>query len=123
QPADVWRRLSPQLQAQICEELTVIIQEVMYDYIRTHHPSASDPQGYHLYTAVQPRLVKKLESVLKTIGDYLNKTRSLVYISLPEALLLNVHLRRTDRGREAYGLEDPAGVYHGLSRRRTLAAQ
>ncbi len=53
-PRDVWSHLSPQLQAQIRAELTAVIQEVIYDYIGTYHPPASDSQGYHLYTAVQP---------------------------------------------------------------------
>lgn len=43
-----------------------------------------------------PRLVKKLESVLKTTGYNLNKTSPSSCISLPEALILNLDVSRTD---------------------------
>src|SRR5262245_30542842 len=47
-----------------------------------------------------PRLVKKLESALKTTGYHLHKTRSLACLSLPEVLILNLDVSRTDRGHE-----------------------
>src|SRR5262245_23688282 len=69
------------------------------------------------------RLVKKLESALKTTGHHPNKTRFSSCLSLPKARRFSLELSRSERRREAYGLEDPAGVYHRISRRRTLAAQ
>jgi hypothetical protein len=48
EPAALWSRLSPRLQAQIHEELTAILQEVIYEQLRTHHAPPSDPQGHHL---------------------------------------------------------------------------
>jgi len=42
QPANVWRRLSPQLQAQIQADLTTIIQEVI-DIMRNNLLSCSQP--------------------------------------------------------------------------------
>jgi hypothetical protein len=38
-PTAVWQRFFPQLQAHIRAELTTIIQEVIYEYVRAHHPA------------------------------------------------------------------------------------
>jgi hypothetical protein len=38
QPTVLWRRLPAQLQAQICDEVITIIEEVIHDYSRTPPP-------------------------------------------------------------------------------------
>ena len=38
QPTALWQRLPAQLQAQIYAEVITIIEEVIHDYSRTHHP-------------------------------------------------------------------------------------
>src|SRR5260370_40150661 len=51
-PSQIWKRLSPELQRRISDELSSILQEVLYEHIRTGEPSASATQGTHLHPTV-----------------------------------------------------------------------
>src|SRR5260370_19325026 len=51
-PSQIWKRLSPELQRRITDELSSILQEVLYEQIRTGEPSASATQGTHLHPTV-----------------------------------------------------------------------
>src|SRR6266487_1893848 len=54
QPSQIWKRLSPELQRRISDELSSILQEVLYEHIRTGEPSASAAQGTYLHPTVNP---------------------------------------------------------------------
>lgn len=53
-PHEVWHGLSPQLPAQILDELTAIFQEVSYEYLRTDHAPPSAAHSHQLSSAVEP---------------------------------------------------------------------
>ena len=52
-PEQVWGRLPPDLQAHITLELLTILQEALYDHIRTHHAEPPESQGLDLYSPVE----------------------------------------------------------------------
>ena len=60
QPIDIWRQFTPEQKERVRNELSAIGQEVIYDYIRTHHNRSPDAQGDHLCAPVDSRMVKKL---------------------------------------------------------------
>jgi hypothetical protein len=54
QPNEIWQRLSPELQRQISDELSTILQEVLYEQIRTGESPAPRAQGTHLHPTIDP---------------------------------------------------------------------
>src|SRR5258708_3428895 len=50
--SEIWRRLPPTVQRQIHNELSTILQEVLYEQIRAGDPSAPGAQGAHLHSTV-----------------------------------------------------------------------
>src|SRR5712692_4992865 len=52
QPGEIWKRLSPELQRQITDELSTILQEVLHEQIRIGQSSASSEEGAHLHPTV-----------------------------------------------------------------------
>src|SRR5260370_36187924 len=54
QPSQIWQRLTPELQRRLTDELSTILQEVLYEQIRTGDCAASAAQGAHLHSTVDP---------------------------------------------------------------------
>src|SRR5258708_7523733 len=52
QPSQIWKRLPPELQQQISDELSSILQEVLHEQIRTGESSAPTTQGTHLHPTI-----------------------------------------------------------------------
>ena len=46
-PGEIWKRLPPETQHQLLDELASILQEVMYEQIRTGDCAAPAAQGTH----------------------------------------------------------------------------
>ncbi len=58
QPSQIWKRLPPELQQQISDELSSILQEVLHEQIRTGESSAPATQGTHLQSSQIVRSTK-----------------------------------------------------------------
>src|SRR3954462_11747625 len=54
-PANVWRQLPPQLQAQLRADLSAIFQEVIHGYLRSRDISAPGAQSDHLHSPIDPQ--------------------------------------------------------------------
>src|SRR5260370_4995084 len=51
-PSQIWKRLTPELQRRITDELSAILQEVLYEQIRIGDCAAPAAQGDHLHSTV-----------------------------------------------------------------------
>jgi hypothetical protein len=54
QPNAIWKRLPLALQRQITDDLSLMLQEVLYEQIRTGESTASPAQGTHLHPTIDP---------------------------------------------------------------------
>ncbi len=70
QSNQIWAGLSEQLQSQIKEELITITQEVLNDYIRTHHNASFDAQSHDLYPSIH------LASGVVASGEFASTVRA-----------------------------------------------